>query len=907
MSPPVSSLLLATTTKVHRMPNRPATLSQQIDYEQFLCHFALPPTTRALPTTFGCPLCQTATMQFLQDGSLHSIWASCSACGFAGDLIELAARILSIPTLEAIPTLVQSGIMPRTDPESIDAYAGQYVGLRERVNTLWQTASAALSGYRSNTVYGLCEYLGLHRILGDFSYAHYALRWAGLATKQSVEELFTPLCYAETERVNPDGRRTTRRGSGPGTSRIFVGIGWNEVLVLPFYDLPGRICGFLLLERDADPLKGDIFYRSLPYGCASDPPHESGLFMFDTLDSKPDRRTDGKVFVCSDPILAVQLQARSVNELCRPLPLVATWRDHKHAPRSVWDNLTTKNLICFGPNQTHTFRDALALNAAVGESKTRTRGWDLALWKLYDVRRSARPVLDAIRVELWRQNRNQSRAWVESLDLTEAQRADLQHLAGEGLWDRIVDGPLMRRVTVAGKAVIETAAGWTLVKGNRSICNARIRIQEIAALADGRQWITGVALLNGRSHSFDASLAEVDRRGLLPIVRDQLLKRDGGILIYDRRWAKLGWDAAVAFQSPPLVERPDRVGWNSITMSFHFPQFRIRQSGRDAVVYERMVCEGPLPCAHLSAPSTEAYLSSASARRPDTETAIFWALTACLLDGLLSGRHGRPKHGILLAGDSAAEIGVALATELGCLCLDVPSRWSETDLQRWLSRQTKAHDVPPLLQLDGGRGREAVWNWLGGIGEKHCILPTNRWAALSLSTQRRWHTIEARHSVPRTWSPVDVQTDILFSFLRDFARRSFCLPPSNKPQVIRLIDHLSTWYEERGGDAGEVRRAKSVLTPAQSIVPAAVFAGMLDEFNSLQDRGNEFLHALNVVGKGTELSLSAFEEFLRHREAPPPDWAATQNGAEVSGLSIQSNETEGQTVWHVRDRRAAAG
>ncbi len=890
------------------MANRPATISQQIHYESYLAHFELPPASRSLPTVFICPLCRSGAMQFLHDGPLNTVWASCSACTFAGDLIELAARILSIPVPETLAELGRCGLMPWTDGESADSYLTQHIGLRRRVDHFWKTASANLNEYRSDAVYGLCESLGLHHILGDFSRAHFALRWAGLANKQSVEELFTPQSYVATERANPGSRSTTRRGSGPGSSRIFIGIGWGEVLVLPFFDLPGRICGFLFVGRDADPLKGDIFYRSFNYGCASDLPRESGLFMFDTLDAKPDRTMDGKVFVCSDPILAVQLQARSVYEFCQALPLVATWRDHKHAPRWVWDNLPTKNLHCFGPNRTHAFRDALATGAAVGEMKTKVEWPDSAIQNLKHVRRSSLPVLEAIHNELRRQKPSQARAWVGSLGLTEAQRADLRDLSGEDWGSCLDDGPLVRRVTVAGKTIVETAAGWTLAKSNRLVCNARIRVQEIATLADGRQWITGVAWLGDQSIPFDAALADVDRRGLLPVVRDCLLKKGAGVLVYERSWATLGWEIAIGLQSPTFVAKPDRVGWNATTRSFHFPKFRIQQSREDVIVPENMVSDGPLPCAHLSAPSTEAYLSTASARRPNAETAVFWALTACLADGLLSGRHGRPKQGILLAGDSAAEIGVALARELGCLYLDVPSRWSNADLQAWLSRQTQAHDAPAVLQMDGGRGREAVWNWLGGLGEKHCILPTNRWAALSLSTQRRWHVIETRHHVPRIWSPAEVRTEILSGYLADLARRSCWLPPSREPQVVRLVGDLARWYGERGGDAGEVRRAKSVLTPAQSIDPAVVFGEMLEMIRRQRDRGDKSLRSvLHDAGGKEVLSVDGFEQFLRGQDAPSPDWPAIQYGAAASGLHIRTERPEDQTVWHVTERRAVAG
>lgn len=890
------------------MGNRPATIAQQINYESYLSTFELSLEGRSLPTVFACPLCRTGSMQFLHDGRLNAVWASCSACGFAGDLIELAARFLKMPVPETIAELGRCGLMPRADGESADAYLTQHMGLRRRADDFWKTASANLNEYRSDAVYGLCENLGIHHILSDCSRAHFALRWVGLATKQSVEELFAPQSYVAAERVNHGDRRTLRRGSGPGSSRLFVGIGWDEVLVLPFNDQPGRISGFLFVGRDADPLKGDVFYRSLHYGSSSDLPHESGLCMLDTIDAKPDRLMDGKVFVCSDPLLAVRLQARSVWEFCQPLPLAATWRDHKHAPRWVWNNLPTSNLVCFGPTRTHAFRDALATGAAVGALKTKVEWPDSAIQNLKYVRRSSRPVLEAIRDELWRQKPSQARAWMESLGLTEAQRGDLKELAGERWENCLDDGPLVRRVMVAGKTIVETVAGWTLAKNNRLVCNARIRVQEIATLSDGHQWITGVALLDGHSIPFDAALAEIDRRGLLPVVRDCLLKRGAGVLIYDRSWATLGWELAIALQPPTFVSRPDRVGWNGSTRSFHFPKFRVRQSRENVIVPENMVSDGPLPFNCLQSPLAGESFSTSSAHHPDAETAIFWALTACILDSLLSSRDRRSKQGILLAGDSAAEIGVAVATELGCLSLDVPSRWSNSDLQGWLSKQTQAHDAPPVIQMDGGRGREAVWNWLGGLGEKHCVLPTNRWAALSLSSQHRWHVIESRHSVPRTWSPAEVRTEILPGYLADLARRSCWLPPSREPQVLRLIRDLATWYEERGGDAGEVRRARTVLKPAQTIDPATVFGEMLGMIRRQRDRGDKSLRSvLSDDGGESVLSVDGFEEFLRRQDAPSPDWPAILDGAAASGLHIRTDGPEGQTVWHVTDLRAAAG
>src|SRR5690606_37382740 len=43
-----------------------------------------------------------------------------------------------------------------------------------------------------------------------------------------------------------------RQTNNPSAHRIFKGEGWDEVLVMPFYDLPWRIKAFLLIGRDGD-------------------------------------------------------------------------------------------------------------------------------------------------------------------------------------------------------------------------------------------------------------------------------------------------------------------------------------------------------------------------------------------------------------------------------------------------------------------------------------------------------------------------------------------------------------------------------------------------------------------------------------------------------------------------------
>ena len=93
------------------------------------------------------------------------------------------------------------------------------------------------------------------------------LRILGCASRRQSEDFFHPGSYAQKQRLNHNGRRSLRRGSGAGRSSIFHGRAWQVVLLIPFEQDSGSICGFALLDADASGLSEDDIATalSLPY------------------------------------------------------------------------------------------------------------------------------------------------------------------------------------------------------------------------------------------------------------------------------------------------------------------------------------------------------------------------------------------------------------------------------------------------------------------------------------------------------------------------------------------------------------------------------------------------------------------------------------------------------------------
>jgi hypothetical protein len=135
--------------------------------------------------------------------------------------------------------------------------------------------------------------------------------------------LFFPDSYVVQERVNRNGRYSARRGAGPGKRRLFHGAGWDDALVMPYYDIADRICGILFVARNSDPQNWEIAsaYKRCSFGCSNKRVREAGVAMLPVL-AHPFYPVANKVFLLDRPGLAFQLYGRWIRDHTRPLPIV---------------------------------------------------------------------------------------------------------------------------------------------------------------------------------------------------------------------------------------------------------------------------------------------------------------------------------------------------------------------------------------------------------------------------------------------------------------------------------------------------------------------------------------------------------------------------------------------------------
>lgn len=314
------------------------TLNVHAPWTEILAAVDTPVEDRALPARVRCPMCEGARLTIYDDTISGGAWHYCFDCQRCGDMIELAAAVWKVSPAVAVRRLVAAGIpIPedRVDAGTINRYVVAHPQYRNRMTGFWAKAREYLAKTGSPVLTGL-------RAKFRFDVAMSPGRWlegpgnmVGAYPHLAIESVFAP--------------KSVIGGRCVSDVRLFKGRGWSDVLVVPHYDLPGRICGFLMVGRNG--LQEDRVFRvpcmrnqsqKHPGGYA-----EGGLACFWAVQNSHGMFGD-HVVACGDPFLALRLHARHFASARTALPLVAYYDGRTARTRQAWAALDHKTPILWG-------------------------------------------------------------------------------------------------------------------------------------------------------------------------------------------------------------------------------------------------------------------------------------------------------------------------------------------------------------------------------------------------------------------------------------------------------------------------------------------------------------------------------------------------------------------------------
>lgn len=786
-------------------------LSRHVEWHRVLPSLGSPlPAVKVLPQTVICPLCHSHELVVSRDYVLGGEWTSCGRCQFAGDLIELAARKWEIGIPDALARLSSTGMLTAAlSDKLVEGYIRDHVELRRRLRDFWETARHAPIRRPSVATRRLLRAAGIYCSGVSVAWPEERGMYLGAATRQEVEDVFAPLAYAAQPRDNGNGKATTRRGGGAGPQRPFNGEGWDDVLVMPYYDLPGRICAFHFIGRSANYAAGDYIYRRANLGPTSVAVREAGVGMLPAIRSKPHRLFGDDVFVISDPLVAVILQARSVWDGSRGLPIVLSHFTPEIQTLRLPHPLPERPLIFWGTHPALMLQ-AKRSNGRISTFKITQIERDRRLnhrrpseW-LALIRKRAVPWYIVLQNELRKLDREGICARLLSLEFTSAELADFYDHCPPELSQRIHEADpnrmLGRCVEIDGKTVLETARGWELEKSGELICNLPVRLTEILTTTAGERFYRGTVTLPDSLTIFTLEKAGVERRGLFPCLQDVLAADGAAPFAFHPSWAKRSEFIATQMHPPRLIPQAERIGWSEERLGFVFNQFIIRLGGEVVGDDVPVIQDETTPAQSLEYPGRLPFQLQQSLSADTNEVGLVWAMLACICRNLFSKIIYQDPNGILLDGIGAREAGPLVAAALGCAQLNLRRSGNSLSVPERINQGCLEHDWPRIVHLSQKTKTLEGSSWLDAPGPRNAILSLDSYATSVASCFRGFTRITCGPTLPMG-SLLQQLPALLPAYVQYACSRNLFLDSTSSQPVLNILDDMAAWFVQLGFDA----------------------------------------------------------------------------------------------------------
>lgn len=310
------------------------TLNVHVPWTEVLPAVGVVSTSSAVPARVRCPVCTGAKLTIYEDTISGGEWHYCFDCHTHGDMVELAAAAWGVAPRAAIRRFSETGCAvpdDRLTPPMLVAYLKQYVDKRKAMTDLWR---------RMQDYLVKCPSDGLKALQGKFKIAsHLSLdRWragpgqmVGAYSKAGVEMAFG-----------------TAKAKVP--QRVFKGSQWTDVLAVPHYDLPGRICGFLFVGRygrEEDSVYKPLSLDAVNGGSGADRVLEGGIGgLWAAYNSRSE--FGNNLVATGDPFLALRLQVRNAATADAPLPLVSYYDSPAVRTVTAWQAVDPKRVTFWG-------------------------------------------------------------------------------------------------------------------------------------------------------------------------------------------------------------------------------------------------------------------------------------------------------------------------------------------------------------------------------------------------------------------------------------------------------------------------------------------------------------------------------------------------------------------------------
>ena len=758
---------------------KPLNLGSCVEWTQLLTLLGIQTSVRALPTQLRCPVCKTGRMSIFQHYVAGGQWHYCEDCGSTGDMLQLATAAWRVSYQTAIKRCRDGGIrFPHDNMAAVADYVRWHAEMPELVCKIWKQAHAGL----------LYSPDGRRQAQRLYWKVNPTVSW----NLTGIDQVLGYMRVADVEKMYACGQPSKGQYTSgefvgnPFTGRIFKGKDWHGVLVIPYWDLPGRIAALQFIGRNAED-KDRRFCSSDPFSLLEK--REAGLAFHPTTAATTDT-----VVAFRDPYWYMRLQCRGLEIHSSPSHMVCWKAGDKYETQNAWKMLNTKKLVFWDtifdpmllrqairtdghitldgisnkPQDTASYFSNLQPWEAVGRFEHRSRPWPLAMAK-YFTKRQDNELEDFL---------IQFSAIGGDLDIVRSSvPAEFKTRI-----DTVLKRSRPNRSVVFGHSTIEEKAdGWYVKKADTEerILNVVPRFDQLVWYPKSQQsFYRGRLLFNKHEYPFMTERSIVEGN-TLKWLQDEMLRSQAGVLQGASAWNKRLVMIASRFQEPAFATGSESVGWDGKD-AFVFPSYRIEFGGRVTDItnfLQQPAIAGDLPKPGYTTVST---ITQAVVSSPGTRA--FWLAYAAFVANIVAPAINRMRRSLVGVGLSSQQ-AISAAT-IAC----------DSQTLRAEELQIKHLDWPTQVLLGADKVSLRAMSTSSNIA-----IEASATEASMLLFNGPWNVLEAEVGPSMPLSMAHELRGLLPDYLLHLAKNKFADLEGDEPLVSLVKKNLGSWIHHTYG------------------------------------------------------------------------------------------------------------
>ncbi len=711
---------------------------------------------KALPYEIPCTACAN-NLTIYHDISTTGQWFYCKSCGISGDMIELLARKLKVTLEDVIAILAAKGVLDTSVhnyDKRLNDYLARTVGLRHKLLAFWDKC-------KENSRNMLAD----HKVIAGCLNLKIGRNW------DKVGSNLIGFCHkSDVERaVSVSEGKVTG-----GVNRPFIGEGWGEVLVIPSFDMPGRIKTLTFIGHTTEP-KLAVSVRHVSYKTWGTHDKECGsVFLEEAVKS-----TNKSIVVMSDLINGVRLVLSHVEAHGVVPPIIIPGEDRSRSSSS-WRTLVDegRTLIAVGNRA----RSILTCHSAVRV------GEDPGAWE-----------------SSWMG----SEKWIDKV-ITSSKPQD----------EPVETSPLPTKKVTHGKETYEERPDG-IYHDDSLVCGALLTISKIT-LTGSNHFYSGTVRISGEEVPFTASTDFLDNK-FSRWLKSFCIKGELDIPECSPKYAKVATRVAMLLR-PPVKEivTPANIGGRP---EYEFARFNIKEGG------EVTLCDRKKAIPGTEALSDQSMTLFEKGALSDDRSDLAWATIICCMANAIAKKVGCSTLGIGVTPESFDDVRF-MASKMGAQINKLSGPvFNKTIIPTTLKNEEKA-DLPMVIDPEKIDAPLQRLNIEKASGARNCIVSMERLALLGCRTITRWAYIgESAAIISEELSSALAKLPI--DFLSYATSKGFKSAGSNL--IEKTVSLLSSWCNDNeidtdGLDAG-VKLIDHDLESSQNKSISDAFVSLCGKFS----------------------------------------------------------------------------